>query len=281
MSLVVVDPGPLTLVQDGGRAGWAHLGVPRAGFLDVPSARLANRLVGNAEDEALLETTWGGVVLRASSAVTVVVTGARCEVTAGGRCVGTERPVRLGVGDVLRVGPAYDGVRSYVAVAGGVRVAPVLGSRSTDTLSWTGPAPLAQGSVVSVGRPYGEPRPVDVVLPPRRTGVLRLHRGPRADWLGDPAELDGHRWSVGADSDRIGLRLVGGKVTRRAGEVPSEGLVLGAVQAPPSGELVVFLRDHPATGGYPVVAVLDAEDLAECARARPGDVLTSRLVGGW
>lgn len=281
MSLVVLDPGPLSTVQDGGRTGWAHLGVPRAGFLDAESAGLANRLVGNAPDEALLETTLGGVVLRATRTVTVAVTGARCDVRVGCRSVGTERLVVLRAGAVLTVGPAWDGVRSYVAVCGGFRVEPVLGSRSTDTLSWTGPAPLARGHELVVGEPYGALPAPDVVPPPRRTGLLRLHPGPRADWLLDPTQLHGRRWQVGDASDRIGLRLLGEPVVRRTGELASEGMVLGAVQLPPSGELVVFLNDHPATGGYPVVAVLEPRDLAECAWARPGEELTSLLVGGW
>lgn len=278
MSLRVLDPGLLTTVQDGGRLGWAHLGVPRAGFLDAPSARLANRLVGNPADAALLETTVTGVALRLDSAHTVAVTGARCVVRADGRALPMDEPVTLRRGTELTVGPAERGVRSYVALAGAVDVAPVLGSRATDTLAGIGPAPLARGAVLPVGRPSGEPGWVSTARPPAGTGVLRLLPGPHLDWLVDPDCLDGARGSVGRASNRVGLRVLGADLPRRSGEVPTVGLVLGAVQLPPSGEAVVFLADHPTTGGYPVVAVVHPDDLAWCAQARPGDDVVLRLL---
>lgn len=285
MSIRVVDPGPLTTIQDAGRIGWAHLGVPRAGWLDPNSATLANRLVGNVVGAALLETTFGGVSFVTGRAQTFAVTGARCRVTAGGRAVPLDEPVTVRAGVEVVVGGATVGVRSYVALGGGITVPAVLGSRSRDTLAGIGPDVLRGGVLLPLGvaRP---PSPLDVPPPepfpgPRtgsRTGVLRLHRGPRADWLEDPAALDGAAYTVGAASNRVGLRLEGRPVRRRAGEVVSEGVVLGAVQVPGSGQPVVFLQDHPTTGGYPVVAVLDPRDLAACAQARPGERFTLRLV---
>lgn len=273
MSVEVVDPGPLSTLQDGGRRGWAHLGVARAGALDRGAAALARRLVGGGEDDAVVETTLGGIVLRAGRAVTLTVTGAPCEIRVDGRVVGHSTPVTVAAGAVVRVGPAQTGVRSYVAVAGGIDVEPVLGSRSTDTLAWVGPPRLAAGQVLPVGTSRGlpEPPPAVVVRPPER--ALRLHPGPRVDWLGPGAweRLVAATYAVAPDSDRIGLRLSGPRVERRAGELPSEGMVLGAVQLPPSGQPVVFLADHPPTGGYPVVAVVDDTDLDLCAQLRPGD----------
>lgn len=273
MSLRVVDPGPLTTVQDEGRTGWAHLGVPRAGFLDRPAARLANRLVGNASGAALLETNAGGVRLHLLAAHTVAVTGARCEVRAGVRALPLDEAVSLPAGTDLVVGPASQGLRSYVAVAGGLDVAPVLGSRSTDTLAGIGPPVLAAGAVLGTG-PRGR-WPVWVPdtrrPPPPAPTVLRVLPGPQVDWLDDPAALDGARGRVGAASNRVGLRLADLDLPRRTGEMPSEGMVVGAVQLPSSGEAVVFLNDHPTTGGYPVVAVVHPDDLPVCAQARPGD----------
>jgi biotin-dependent carboxylase-like uncharacterized protein len=276
----VVDPGALTTVQDLGRPGWAHLGVPRSGALDQPALRLANRLVGNSEDAAALETTLTGVTLRADRAVTVAVTGARCDVRLGRRAAAWGAVLSVPAGAELRVGPATEGLRSYVALAGGVDVAPVLGSRSTDLLSGLGPDPLRAGDRIALGRPGRAPHGSQAVPLPMH-GRLRLRLGPRADWFSREAlqALHGATYEVGADSNRIGLRLAGPAVTRIVeSELPSEGMVLGAVQVPPSGQPVVFLHDHPTTGGYPVVGVVLEEDLPVCAQARPGDLLTLHVV---
>ncbi|MEU6238918.1 allophanate hydrolase subunit 2 family protein, partial [Kitasatospora sp. NPDC047058] len=143
--LLVVRPGPLTTVQDLGRRGVAHLGVPRAGALDAPALRAANRLVGNEPGAAALETTLGGVALRAEGPVLVAVTGAPCEVRVDGRAAAWGAPVAVPAGAVVETGPATHGARGYLAVAGGIAVPPVLGSRSADLLSGLGPAPLAAG----------------------------------------------------------------------------------------------------------------------------------------
>ena len=275
-SLTVTEAGPLSTVQDRGRPGWAHLGVPRSGALDRPAADLANRLVGNDGSAAVLEATLGGITLTASDAVTVAVTGAECVVAVDGRAIGFAEPVRLPAGSTLRVGRATRGVRSYVAVAGGIAVEPVLGSRSTDTLAYVGPPVLRDGVVLPLGEPVGTPAGVDVgpARPFLRPAVLRLHPGPRADWFDEAAlaTLTGTSYAVSGDSNRVGLRLEGTALTRRrAGELPSEGLVLGAVQVPPSGQPLVFLHDHPTTGGYPVIAVVDPDDLWQCAQLRPGE----------
>jgi biotin-dependent carboxylase-like uncharacterized protein len=277
----VVDPGALTTVQDLGRPGWAHLGVPRSGALDQPALRLANRLVGNPESAAGLETTLTGVVLRPQRATTLAVTGARCDLRVGGRAAGWGTVLSVPAGAEVRIGPATEGLRSYVALAGGVEAAPVLGSCSTDLLSGLGPAPLRAGDRVPLGRPGRAPHGSEAVPLPLH-GRLRLLLGPRADWFPSAAleALDGSTYRVAADSNRIGLRLDGPGVPRDGdAELPSEGMVLGAVQVPPSGQPVVFLHDHPTTGGYPVVGVVLEEDLPVCAQARPGDRLTLHVVG--
>ena len=275
MSIEVVDPGPLTTVQDRGRVGWAHLGVPRGGALDRGAAALALRLVGGAPDDALLETTMGGVVVRTSAAVTFAVTGARCEVRVGRRSVGHSEPVTAPAGSVITVGRASSGVRSYLALAGGLVGPSVLGSRSTDTLAWVGPPRLAAGHVLALGAPHRLPRAPEAVVVRDRQRELHLVRGPRADWVDEAGweALDGASYAVAADSDRIGLRLSGPVVARRPGELPSEGIVLGGVQLLPSGQPLVFLADHPTTGGYPVVALVVDRDLDLCAQLRPGDVV--------
>lgn len=281
----VVDPGPLSTLQDRGRVGFAHLGVPRAGALDRGAAALARRLVGGSVDDAVVETTMGGVSFLARQALTFAVAGAPCTVRVGSALQGQRAaahgtPTTVPAGTLVTIGSASAGVRSYVAFAGGIDVEPVLGSRSTDTLAWVGPPRLAAGQVLAVGVPGVLPEPPAVVVVRPRGRVVRLTRGPRADWMDEAAwaALDGASYAVAADSDRIGLRLDGPRVARRGGELPSEGIVLGAVQLPPSGQPVVFLADHPTTGGYPVVAVVEDDDLDLCAQLRSGDEVELRVT---
>ncbi|MFD6999625.1 biotin-dependent carboxyltransferase family protein [Streptomyces mirabilis] len=282
-ALAVVRAGALTTVQDRGRPGHAHLGVPRSGALDAPAAALANRLVGNPVGAAVLETTLNGCALRPRSVVTVAVTGAPCPVTVGGRPAPWGAPVRVPAGALLDIGPARAGVRSYVAVAGGVAVDPVLGSRSTDLLSGLGPPPLADGTVLPLGRPDGVHTRVDVVPHPGPPSelVLRVTPGPRDDWFTASAlrTLAMGTYRVSSASNRIGLRTEGPSLERAvSGELPSEGMVLGAVQVPPDGRPVVFLADHPTTGGYPVIAVVRGADLPAAAQAVPGTPVRFMVV---
>jgi len=274
MTVLTVEeaPGPVT-VQDRGRRGLAHLGVPRAGALDEPAAALANRLVGNDEDLAVLEVTLGGLTVRAGGPVWVAVTGAACSVSVDGRPAPHAEAVYVPERGLLRLGPAEQGVRAYLAVGGGIDVDPVLGSRSTDTLAWVGPPAVVAGTELPVGAHDGTPAAYDAPRPPR-PGPLRVDPGPRRDWFGPDAldRLCGTTYTVRPESNRIGLRLDGPPLPRvRDEELPSEGMVLGAVQVPPDGRPVVFLHDHPTTGGYPVLAVVRADDLWRCAQLRPGD----------
>ncbi|GAA1318439.1 biotin-dependent carboxyltransferase family protein [Streptomyces sanglieri] len=285
----VVRAGALTTVQDAGRIGWAHLGVPRAGALDAPARRLANRLAGNGADAAVLETTVTGCAVRPDRPVVAVVGGAPCRVTVDGRPVAWGTPVRVPAGAVLDAGPAVRGLRSYLAFGGGLLPEPVLGSRSADLLSGLGPAPLRDGDVLPLGQaPAGLPGADAVPWPGAPAElVLPLHLGPRHTWFTDEAlrTLTTAEYRVSAHSNRIGLRTRGPALNRaREGELPSEGMVLGAVQVPPDGRPVVFLNDHPTTGGYPVVGVVHETALAGAAQAVPGTrvrfVCAGRDAGG-
>jgi biotin-dependent carboxylase-like uncharacterized protein len=279
--LTVLAPGPLATVQDGGRPGWASIGVTRSGAADRTSAALAGRLVGNDPAAAVVEATAGGLRVRAGRTVLVAVTGAPAPVTVDGRPAPFAAPLTLRPGQVLGLGVPPVGLRSYLAVRGGIDVPPVLGSRSTDTLAGLGPAPLRAGDVLPVGdlaraEPFVDVAPVRAPSP---GPVLRVLPGPRRDWLVPAAwsQLTHADWTVSADSDRVGLRLSGPRLDRaRGGELPSEGLVPGAVQVPPDGAPVLFLADHPVTGGYPVLAVVATADLPAVAQLRPGDRLRFR-----
>ncbi len=283
VSVEVVDPGPLTTVQDRGRPGHADEGVPPSGSADVASAALANRLVGNDDDASVLESTMTGPKLRLTGPEgtwrTVAVTGATATVTVDGVGRGLNAPFDLGVGQVVEIGTATAGLRSYVAVSGGLDVAAVLGSRSTDLLSGLGPDVLRAGDVIALGTDGGRRPGIDVAPvapmddPPAMLGV-RL--GPRADWLTDDGRdtLVSALWTVAPTSNRVGVRLQGPTLERsRRNELAPEGLLTGAIQLTPSDELVVFGFDHPVTGGYPVVAVVGDRDLAVVAQLRPGDTV--------
>lgn len=305
--LTVRSAGPLTTIQDHGRPGWAHLGVPRSGALDLPALDRANALVGNAFGAAALEVTLGGLVAVFDTDAVVAVTGARCPLSVDGMPAAHATAVGVPAGAELRLDASRSGVRGYLAVAGGIAVEPVLGSRSTDTLAGLGPARVATGdqlptggfsatTVGSIGpaaaRVWASDADLDLagvwagsaahrvrepVIPAEP--VLRVHPGPRAEWF-TPAALrllHAAQWTVTPASDRVGARLDGPGLERAIeGELPSEGMVAGALQVPPGAGPVVFLADHPVTGGYPVIAVVDPADLWLAGQARPGTPLRFR-----
>lgn len=278
--LEVVAPGPLATVQDLGRSGLGALGVGHSGAADAPALRLANRLLGNPDAAAAVEVTFGGLEVLVHGGVTVTLTGAPCQMTVDGREHWAFGVVRVPDGAHLRLQAPTSGLRSYLAVQGGIAVPEQLGSRSSDTLASLGPAPLAAGDRLPVGRPAGPLPDVDqapVAVPAAGDVRLRVVDGPRADWFTDEAReaLVAAAFEVTADSNRVGMRLSGPVLDRsRDEELPSEGMVCGALQVPPSGQPTLFLADHPVTGGYPVIAVVVLADLPLAAQARPGQRLT-------
>ncbi|MFD3810008.1 biotin-dependent carboxyltransferase family protein [Rhodococcus sp. NPDC058639] len=273
----VVSPGVLTTVQDRGRPGHGGTGLTASGAADRTAHDAANRLVGNHPGAATLEVTAGGLVVRSVGAMIVAVTGARADVTVNDRPRGDWSRIHLSNDDVLAIRPPSIGLRSYLAVRGGIDVPEVLGSRATDTLSNTGPAPVRAGDRLAVGA-LADALPVEEQFPPpAELGdpvELGVSLGPRDDWF-TPASVRAllrERWTVTPRLDRIGIRLRGtGPLHRsRRAELPSEGMVPGALQVPPEGHPVLFLADHPVTGGYPVIAVVARADLPLAAQLRPG-----------
>ena len=278
--VIVRSPGLQTTVQDLGREGHAALGVPGSGALDRGALRRANRLAGNPPGTAGLENALGGLALESVTDQVLAVTGTWIPLTIDGpmgtRSVPTETPFALLAGETLTLGAPTVGVRSYVAFRGGLDVSPVLGSRSTDTLSGIGPKQLAAGTRLRVlaappwsvvGAPGAPPDP------PAAVTELRFVPGPRSDWFSPEtiARLTSATWTVTAKSNRIGLRLDGDPLERaRPGELPSEGTVTGAIQLPSSGLPVLFLADHPVTGGYPVVGVVLPADIDRAAQLPTG-----------
>ncbi len=283
----VVQPGFLTLIQDGGRESAAVLGVPRAGPADPEAFVLANRLVGNDDRAAALEITVSGPTLRfAAPAHVTVVAGASgaADLTIDGlRCHdGAVTPV--GSGQVLEVGRIRSGMRAYLAVAGGFDTPRTVGSRSSDVLVGLGPGPLTVGDRLGLGRPT---RPHGALAQPgaRRgdaSSVVRVVPGPHrtagaAAW----EHLITRSWVVAPDSNRVGLRLTGPDplAMDESAAIPSTGMVTGAIQVPPDGRPIILLPDHATVGGYPVIGCVIAADLPVLGQLGPGDAICFVEVG--
>jgi KipI family sensor histidine kinase inhibitor len=294
-AIEVIKPGPLATVQDLGRPGFGHLGVPRSGAADPASLLLANRLVGNPGGAAGVEVTFGRAAFRFTGDAWVSVAGAPVPVSleSGGQAAALRGSTfRVPEGGVVRLGAPQTGLRSYLAVRGGVDVPPVLGSRSADLRSGLGPAPLRPGDLLPVGpagqRPGAAPAPTAGTRPPAmpvpgEPTVLRVVPGPRDDWFapGAARRLCADTFLVTPASDRAGLRLDGPAVQRaRGGELLSEGMAAGSLQVPPSGRPILLLAEHPVTGGYPVIATVVTADIGLAAQLRPGSKLRFALASG-
>jgi KipI family sensor histidine kinase inhibitor len=300
--LRILNPGAQSLVEDLGRRGYGALGVSAAGALDRASLRRANRLVGNISSAAAIETVNGGLTVEAVGDQVIAVTGAPTTLTVQSpssaefeesdseareavRSVPMAAPFALLDGEILTLGPPEAGFRNYVAIRGGIAVPEVLGSRSADTMSGIGPAPLMVGQELPAGdatasTAVGSPE-LQPAFPGTGVTVLDVIPGPRADWFDQSAieSLTSQEWLVTPQSNRVGMRLDGTPLQRaREGELPSEGTMAGALQIPPAGLPVLFLADHPITGGYPVIGVVRDEHLDLAGQVPIGGRIRFRMV---
>ncbi|MCT1607299.1 urea amidolyase family protein [Nesterenkonia massiliensis] len=291
--LQVTSPGLQMLIQDFGRPGLSDLGVSRAGVADEAAARQANRLAGNRPEAAVLEILNGGASFRAQDTVVLAVTGAEAslvikDLDGGERPAPQRAAIALVAGDELNISTVERGMRVILAVRGGIRANPVLGSVSADTMSGLGPAPLQTGDLLSCGAaavgPVGWPEPTTLPEPDEQGRIqLRFTYGPRDDWFSaeEAARLTTQSWTVTEQANRIGIRLAPAAEDPAARplqrlkkqELPSEGVPRGSLQMPPEGNPVLFLNDHPVTGGYPVMGVILPQDLSAAAQLRPGDTV--------
>jgi biotin-dependent carboxylase-like uncharacterized protein len=286
-SLRIVEVGWGTTLQDRGRPGLADVGVPRAGAVDRHSHDLVNRLVGNAVDAATIETNRGLVV----EAVEPAVVASSAD--------GAVRTLRAS--ERLHVDAAAGEMWAYLAVRGGIEVAPVLGSRSHDTLSGLGPDALAAGDLLAIGPDPGTEMPTDLAPHVLRRRAVRIWDGPQHEWFGSVDVMIADDWLVTSEVSRVGVRLerhrspsadssrsgtsrpvvhpgivLDAARSQQIRSMPSEGLVEGAIQITPSGQPIVMLANHPTTGGYPVIAVVDPDDVAVVAQAPPGSAIRFR-----
>lgn len=290
-ALTVENAGAELLFQDSGRRGLTHWGVSPSGYSDREAAREANRLVGNHISATVLESLMGGFSLVAHHDTVLAVTGARIDLTISGADLNQPLAAKLNQVFALRTGQkltasfAHAGLRSYIAVRGGFAIEKVAESCSTDTLASLGPEPLAKGSELvladdvelSVSSP-SVPLPIPQV---GKTVNVRVIPGPRDDWFTEAGQAAFYEtnWRVTTESNRIGVRLEAeddnAPVIERklSHELPSEGMISGSIQVPPSGQPVVFMTDHPVTGGYPVIATVHPEDLRIFAQSQPGTLI--------
>lgn len=281
----ILQPGLEATIQDLGRSGYAHLGVPRAGAADRSALLLANRILGNAPGAAAIEFLLGGLSLQVDQDAVIAVTGAPVPITVERRAVEINAAIHLQAGQTLTTGSAIYGLRSYLAVAGGIDSLPVLGSRSTDTTSGIGPPQLESGMLLPVGITRGPlPAAADFAIENATASSVievRYFDGPRADYFTSAArrEFAGAAWIVTTDINRVGARLRGPPLTYHADrQLPSEGMVTGSVQVPGAGQPIVLLCNHGTTGGYPVIAVVHPEDIAKVAQVRPGASVRFRRI---
>ncbi|BBU24810.1 5-oxoprolinase/urea amidolyase family protein [Mycobacterium xenopi] len=275
-TLEILRTGPLALVEDLGRVGLAHLGVTRSGAADRRSHTLANRLVANPDDRATIEVTFGGFAARVrGGGVDIAVTGADTTPSVNGIAFGINSIQHVRDGDIISMGIPRTGVRTYLALRGGLDVTPVLGSRSYDVMSGIGPPPLRPGDVLPVGGhtdDYPELEQAPVAAIEEHLVELLVVPGPRDDWVVDPDALVRTIWMASDRSDRVGMRLEGRPLRYRwpDRQLASEGVTRGAIQVPPNGLPVILGPDHPVTGGYPVAGVIAADDIDKVAQIRPG-----------
>lgn len=281
-ALKVLHAGMQTTIQDLGRPGFGNAGVPHSGAADAISARLANRLAGNTDNAAVIEITITGARFEVLANLAAAAAGASMPLTVNDNPLPLLETFFLRAGDLLAFGPAPRGARAYLAVAGGIDVPEILGSRSTQILPGFGGLDgraLAAGDTVSV---FGSPSPAPLrwrgaaedLLPPRT--IIRTLPGPQAESFSAEtrSRLYGSTFRISSRSNRAGLRLEGETIAAaEPPEIPPEGTRVGAIQIPSGGEPIILMPEGPVTGGYPKIATVICADLGFLGQLKPGDAI--------
>jgi antagonist of KipI len=284
----VVEPGRFTSIQDLGRPGFERYGIPSGGAADWFAAAVANRLVGNTLDAAVLELTAVGPSLRFHQRALIAITGASCLPVTGLPGIGGWQACPVMSGSLLNLGPIGPGLRSYLAIRGGIDVPLVLDSRSLCARGGFGGGfgrPLRAGDRFAAGKmtasePLETGWPGTHRLPLKGPWEVRVIAGPHTDAFASAAleRLTATACRATPAVDRMGLRVEAPALHLEADEILTTPVVPGSIQVTPSGELIVLLVDHPTTGGYPVIATAITADLPLLAEVRPGDTIRFRQV---
>ena len=289
MSVCVLSPGALTTVQDGGRNGYGYLGFNASGVMDERAYRIANALVGNFTDEAVLEMAMLGGRFEFTAPCLFAVTGADMGATLSGEEIRMYQTIFADEGDVLAFSAAKTGFYTYIAFAGGIDVEPVLGSRSTNLKCGIGGfqgRKLQKGDVLALREPALPPERLPRVRVPAEsyagdTAEVRVVLGPQDDYFikaGLQTFLSAP-YRVTANTDRMGCKLDGAKIEYKDGvDIISDGIVFGSIQVPPAGTPMVMLADRQTTGGYAKIATVASADLPKIVQRRPGDTVYFRAV---
>lgn len=280
MSLEIIKAGTFTTVQDAGRLRMAHLGVPVSGYMDNQSAELANWMVGNSFDEAVLEITWTGVELVSYVDCTLAIAGAEFECLLNGKSVSTDAVIRLKAGDNFKMNRLLVGVRAYLAVAGGLGLDPIAGSFSTLTVAHLGGLngrQLQVGdclNVTSNTEPDIRKKPIWKKLKTQNIHIIRATPGPEFDWLepGEVRQAFGQAYQLSHHFDRQGFRLQSEPINSiKTTHLQSSGLVAGSLQVTPDGQTILAMHDAQTIGGYPRILVVNQDELHKLAQVRPGE----------
>lgn len=285
----VLKPGFLTTVQDFGRFGYAHLGISASGAADALSLRVGNLLVGNSQNAAALEMTLTGGVFEFEADSIVAVTGSDFGPTVRGGEIPRWSSVAIKAGDRLECGPTKSGARCYLCIHGGISCQQMLGSVSTHLLTGIGGIDgraLKKGDLLKVGDGANPSVRLTRLLPStikilEEKKNLLVTAGPQRDWFAGGAQKTffSSTYSVSEDSNRMGLRLNGpvlSRVTQK--EMLTEGVSLGAIQVPQSGQPIILFVEHQTTGGYPKIANVITADFHRLGQLRPRDVVQFEAV---
>jgi len=289
MSITVWNPGLLTTVQDMGRVGYQQFGVPVSGVLDPRSAAIANILVGNPEDEAVLECTMLGPQLRFDQPNCIAITGGDLGPTLDGQPAASYRALSVKAGQVLRFTGPKSGCRAFIAFAGGLDIPLVMGSRSTYMKAKIGGLQgrkLEKGDVIAFREPKAELRDMGLraIAPefvPRAEYTLHVILGPQDDAFTDEGlgTFLSQLYTVTPEFDRMGCRLDGPVVQHKTnGDIISDGISFGAIQIPSSGKPIIMLSDRQTTGGYTKIASVISTDFRILAQLKAGDKVRFQQV---
>ena len=288
MILKVITPGPLSTVQDGGRFGYMSTGFGSGGAMDLRSMRIANILVGNNENDGVIEMTMLGLSAEFTCGTVIALTGANMQPKLNGEEIPMYETVEVQPGDKLTLGAAVSGMRGYLAVAGGFDIDPVMGSQSTNLKVKLGGF---QGRKLSAGDQIPLRWETDLTqcghnqCDPEndypQVATVRVMFGPQEDYFTDKGinTFLTARYSVSGQSDRMGVRLEGEKIENKNGvDIISDGIAYGSVQIPASGTPIIMMADRQTTGGYAKIATVITADLYKIAQAKPGSFIRFRAV---
>ncbi|MBQ4538447.1 MAG: biotin-dependent carboxyltransferase family protein [Oscillospiraceae bacterium] len=289
MSITVINPGMLTTVQDMGRYGYQQFGVPVSGVMDQRAAAVANILVGNSQNEAVLECTLLGPHLRFDADNCFAITGGELTASLDGMPVPTYKAISAKAGQVLRFSAPAKGCRAFIAFAGGLDIKPVMGSCSTYIKASIGGfngRKLAKDDVIGFKAPCAELknmglRSISSELITHDVYTVHVVMGPQDDAFTDEGinTFLSSTYTVSAQSDRMGCRLEGDVIAHKTGgDIISDGISFGAIQVPSSGQPIIMLSDRQTTGGYTKIANVISFDLRIMAQLKPGDKIRFEKV---